>query len=159
MKKLITFLVLTIVGFTAPAQVPAQQESLVSEPADIVKKFFEAYRHGYHEQLINLLHPQMSWIQPGDNRISGTKQSREEVLKMGKLMGELTDQSILLADVKILSSSGNTVACILQWKAAQPVGNVLDVENIDVYTVENGKIVNVKVYSADLEQENKFWGK
>jgi hypothetical protein len=78
---------------------------------------------------------------------------------MGKQMGERSAKTITLAEIKFLSATGNSVACLLRWKAAQPTGVVLDVENIDVYTIENGKIVNVKVYSADLEQEDKFWGR
>jgi hypothetical protein len=33
----------------------------------------------------------------------------------------------------------------------------LDVDNIDVYTIEKGKIVKAIVYSADLEKENQYW--
>jgi ketosteroid isomerase-like protein len=36
---------------------------------------------------------------------------------------------------------------------------VLDTDNIDVYTVEDGKIVAAKIYMEDVEQEDAFWGK
>ena len=44
-------------------------------------------------------------------------------------------------------------------KPFNPAGAVLDVNNIDVYTVENGKIVEATVYSEDIAQEDNFWGK
>ena len=107
----------------------------------------------------SLLHPDVIWIQPGNNRIAGVKKSRVEVLAMGKSMAELSAKTIQLAELKILDANGNSVACLLRWKATQPGGNTLDVENVDIYTVENNKIVSVKLYSANIEMEDKFWGK
>jgi ketosteroid isomerase-like protein len=46
---------------------------------------------------------------------------------------------------------------VLRWKASRP-GAQLDTDNIDVYTVENGKIVAAKIYMADMAQEDAFWG-
>ena len=44
-------------------------------------------------------------------------------------------------------------------ESSTSLGNSLDVDNIDVYRVEDGKIVKATIYSADLQQENLCWGK
>lgn len=130
-----------------------------SDPAAVVKEFLYAYINGDHERFASYLHPDVIWVQPGNNRISGVKKSKDELLSMGARMSELSAGTIKLVDVEFYTSYGNTVACVLHWKAAQPIGSVLDVKNIDIYTVENSKIVLVKVFSSDLPAEDKFWGR
>jgi len=152
MKNLIFILVMIISSST-------HAQSIATAPESVVNQFFDAYKNRQHEQLESLLHPDVIWIQPGNNRIAGVKKSRVEVLAMGKSMAELSAKTIKLAELKILDANGNSVACLLRWKATQPGGNTLDVENVDIYTVENNKIVSVKVYSANIEMEDKFWGK
>lgn len=74
-------------------------------------------------------------------------------------MFEMTANTLALTEVKVLAVNGNSVACLLHCKAAHSPGNSLDVDNIDVYRVEGGKIVKTTIYSADLQQENLFWNK
>jgi hypothetical protein len=57
-----------------------------------------------------------------------------------------------------VSVNGNRVACRVHWRAAQPPGEQLDVDNLDVYTVESGLIIEVQVFTADQAQEDAFWG-
>ncbi|HTJ51340.1 MAG TPA: nuclear transport factor 2 family protein [Cyclobacteriaceae bacterium] len=161
MKNIIIIFIAMVSATTITIAQPSEKaEAVVNiDPSSVVKDFFNAFREKNREKVASLLHPEVVWIQPGNNQLSGVKKSREEVMQMGKQMGERSAKTITLAEIKFLSATGNSVACLLRWKAAQPTGVVLDVENIDVYTIENGKIVNVKVYSADLEQEDKFWGR
>src|SRR6478736_7634956 len=146
-------------ALSTSAQPNVSPEPTNTDPSAIVKEFFDAYRAHNREKVSSMMHPDIMWTQPGNNRLSGVKKSREEVKAMGKLMAELSAKTIELADFKVLNATGNSVACLLHWKAVQPTGNTLDVENIDIYTIENGLIVNAKIYSADLIQEDKFWGK
>lgn len=158
MKNLLFLSAMTI-AISAFAQPIASSSTPVTDPVEVMKEFFDAYRDHNREKVASLFHPEVIWNQPGSNRLAGIKKSREEVMAMGKLMGELSAKTIQLAEIKILNANGNSVACLLRWTAAQPTGNILNVENVDVYTIENGKIVNVKIYSSDLRQEDRFWGK
>jgi ketosteroid isomerase-like protein len=157
MKTFLSLFAMVIASVTF-AQ-PIASSTTITDPAEVVKEFFDAYRNHNREKVAALLHPEVVWIQPGDNRLAGVKKSREEVLAMGKQMGELSAKTIQLAEIRITNTNGSSVACVLRWKAVQPTGKTLDVENVDIYTIENGKIVSVKIFSADLEQENSFWGK
>ena len=123
----------------------------------VVREFLTAVQQGNQAKLASLIHPAIEWDQPGNNRFSGTKKSSTEVFQMVGGMFAATDNSLALTDIKALTANGNSVACLVHWKAVQPNGGTLDVDNIDVYTVENGQIVRAKVYSADIAQEDTFW--
>ena len=130
---------------------------MTTQPTQIVNNFLTAIRQGDHATLAASLSDGVVWHQPGTNFLSGVKRYKAEVFQMVGGMVELTGHTLKLTDVKVLAENGNEVACLLHWKAARPTGEILDVDNIDVYTVENGQIVKARIFSADLTQEDKFW--
>lgn len=144
---------------TISTMATAQKTELTIAPEHVVREFLFAVQQGDHEKLKTLLHPNVQWEQPGNNRLSGTKKSMAEVFEMGRIMGEWSEKTVKLAAIRQCGVNGNTVAVQLRWTAAQPTGNVLDVSNIDIYTVENGKITQVKIFSENILQEDRFWGK
>ncbi|MBN9296312.1 MAG: nuclear transport factor 2 family protein [Filimonas sp.] len=123
-----------------------------------VTEFVNAVKAVDLEKLGALLHPSVQWQQPGSNRFSGTKTSRDEVFQMVGGMFEVSGNTMRLEDIKTIAVNGNEASVVLHWKASR-AGAELDTENVDVYTVENGQITGVKVYAADLQQEDTFWGK
>jgi ketosteroid isomerase-like protein len=132
--------------------------NMKNEAKEIVTEFLKAVQVADLEQLNALLHPQVEWNHPGKSRISGTKHSSAEVFQMVGKMFELSANTLKLTDIKSVCISGNRVACLLHWNASQPAGGILDVDNIDVYTVENGKIIKVEIFTADEAKEELFWG-
>lgn len=130
-----------------------------NQAVQTVKTFLTAVQQGNQQTLAALIHPDIQWNQPGTNRFSGKKTSSTAVFQMVGGMVAATANTLNLADIKEMTTNGNRVACLVHWKAVQPGGGVLDVNNIDVYTVENGRIVEATVYSEDIAQEDYFWGK
>lgn len=57
-----------------------------------------------------------------------------------------------------MTVNSNKAACLLHWNATHATGYDLDVDNIDVYTVVNGVITEVEVFTANQAKENQFWG-
>jgi len=163
MKKIFIMIIGSIVvsaGFAAKAQ--GDSTGALPEgntPYHVIKTFLTAYMEGDHEKFVSLVHPDVVWVQPGENSISGIKKSKVELLQMGAKMAELSARTLKLRDVKYFASNGNTIVCVLHWTATQPTGSILDVRNVDVYTVDNGIIILAKIYSEDIDQENAFWGK
>jgi ketosteroid isomerase-like protein len=129
-----------------------------NEAKKVVTEFLTAVQQGDNAKLAAILHPDIIWNQPGNNRVSGIKHSNAEVFQMVGKMFELSANTLRLTDIKTVSVNGNKVACLLHWNAAQPAGGILDVDNIDVYTVENGQITKADIFTTDLESENHFWG-
>ncbi|WP_338874531.1 nuclear transport factor 2 family protein [Spirosoma sp. SC4-14] len=134
-----------------------QPNTMETQAMQVVREFLTAVQQGNQVKLAAAIHPTIEWNQPGNNRFSGIKKSSTEVFKMVGGMFEATSNTLALTDIKVLTANGNSVACLVHWKAAQPNGGILDVDNIDVYTVENGQIVKARVYSADIAQEDEFW--
>ena len=104
-----------------------------------------------------LLSSEVNWSQPGNNEISGLKRSQQEVFGMVGKMFEISGNTLQLDAYQSISLNGNRVACLLHWMAEKPSGEKLDVYNIDIYTVEHGKICDVEIFSADQAQEDDFW--
>jgi len=129
-----------------------------NEAKNVVTEFLTAVQQGDTAKLGALLNPDIQWNQPGNNRVSGIKKSNMEVFEMVGKMFELSDNSLRLTDIKSISINGNKVACLLHWNATQPAGGILDIDNIDVYTVENGLITKADIFTADVKKENQFWG-
>lgn len=130
-----------------------------NQATQVVNAFLTAVQKGDTEKLALLLHPEIEWDQPGNNRFSGIKTSVTEVFQMVGGMFEISAGSLALTDIKVIAVNGNSVAALIHWKAVHPAGTVLNVDNIDVYTVENGKIVQAKIYTTDAAQEDNFWGR
>jgi len=129
-----------------------------NQAKQVVTEFLNAVKEVNTEKLGQLLHADVEWIQPGNNQLSGLKKSSGEVFQMVGKMFELSANTIRLTDVKSITVTGNRVACLLEWKATKPSGKILEVDNIDVYTVEDGKIIGAEVFSSDVAHEDHFWG-
>lgn len=137
-----------------------QQNSSVpmkNQATQVVSTFLKAVQTGDQATLAASLHGNIEWNQPGTNAFSGIKRSKEAVFQMVGGMFSLTENTMRLTDIKVLAENGNEIACLLHWTAARPTGEVLAVDNIDVYTVKDGQIIKAQVFSADIEQENRFW--
>lgn len=125
---------------------------------ETVNRFLKAVKETDLQSLNLLVHPAIKWNQPGSNVLSGIKNTSEDVFGMVGKMFEISANTLQLTAVKSIASHGDQVACLLSWQARRPDGAKLVVDNIDVYTVKDGKIIGVVVYSTDVNAENLFWG-
>ncbi|HEX2532469.1 MAG TPA: nuclear transport factor 2 family protein [Chitinophagaceae bacterium] len=141
------------------AQTPARPPVAGQEPAAVVQAFLQAVQELSHAKAAPLVHDSIRWEQPGSNRFSGSKSGAAAVFGMFRGMIDHTDNHLSLAGVRLVAVNGSSVACWLHWKGTDRSGKQLDVENIDVYTVQSGKIIQAVVYSADLAAEDRFWGR
>ncbi|HMG88953.1 MAG TPA: nuclear transport factor 2 family protein [Chryseolinea sp.] len=158
MKKISITILFAAASLSVQSQTDTMATAPCATPLEVVKTFLTAYMQKDHKTFVDLLHPDVVWEQPGDNTVSGIKKSKVELLQMGARMSALSLKTLRLNYVQYFSPSGNNVVCILHWTAAQPTGKILDIRNVDVYTVENGKITHAKIYSEDVDKENVFWG-
>ena len=139
------------------SEINSNNNSVEAEALQIVNAFLEAVKEKSHAKAFPLLDSMIQWDQPGNNRFSGLKKGSSEVFGMFRGFLNMSASTLQLTEIKVLAVNGNQVACHLHWSATQPPGGVLDVDNIDVYTVENRKIVKAVVYSADINNEDRFW--
>lgn len=134
------------------------QKGLTPEQETVISTFFQAVKARNHKIALPVLAEDMTWYQPGHNQFSGIKNSAKEVFDLFRGFIRMSDSTLRLDSVKVIGVNGNNVACLLSWNASQPTGKVLQVNNIDIYTIINGKIKSVTVYSEDQSKEDDFWG-
>src|SRR5215831_10105366 len=104
MKDINLIVVLILSALTTFAQPNTSPEITNADPAAFIKEFFDAYRAHNREKVSSMMHPDIMWTQPGSNRLSGVKKSREEVKAMGKAMAEISAKTIELANFKVLNA-------------------------------------------------------
>jgi ketosteroid isomerase-like protein len=128
-----------------------------TDSAKVVNEFLNAVKVVDLAKVGDLLDAQVRWSQPGNNEISGEKDSKEKVFEMVGKMFEVSGNTLQLKNFSTISVNDDRVAAVLDWTAQKPSGAVLNVTNIDVYTIAYGKISKVEVFSTDPEQEDHFW--
>ncbi|MCE7065276.1 nuclear transport factor 2 family protein [Dyadobacter sp. CY326] len=128
-----------------------------TDPAIVVNEFLNAVKTVDLAKVADLLDAHVRWSQPGNNEISGEKNSKEKVFEMVGKMFEVSGNTLQLMGFKTISVNDDRVAAVLDWTALKPSGAILNVTNIDVYTIASDKISKVEVFSTDQQQEDDFW--
>ncbi|MBY3234780.1 nuclear transport factor 2 family protein [Rhizobium laguerreae] len=125
---------------------------------DIGKAYIKAVQTGDQGMLGELLSPQVIWHQPGNNQFSGTKNG---IAEFGAMMGAMMAKSggsFAITHAHRYLANGDLVAIEIEF-AGQREGAKVDHPGIDLLRVQDGKIVEVWLFSSDPEEEDRFWGK
>jgi len=125
---------------------------------DIAKAYIKAVQTGDQATLGNLISPTVVWHQPGNNQFSGTHQGMGVVGPMlGKMM-EVSNGTFAISRADHYMANGDFVAITLEF-TGQANDLQLKQPGVDILRIENGKIVEVRLFSSDPAQEDAFWGK
>ena len=125
---------------------------------DIAKSYIKAVQTGDQTALGNLLSPQVVWHQPGNNRFSGVKNGIAETGAMLGAMMEVSRGTFAITHAHRFLSNGDLVAIEIEF-AGRREGAKLDQPGIDLLRVQDGRIVEVWLFSSNPEEEDRFWGK
>ncbi|MCO1338495.1 ketosteroid isomerase [Kocuria polaris] len=127
-------------------------------PAAVAATYFDALAKGDVPTAMAQLSPEVVWHQPGANRFSGEHVGIESV---GALLGgmmEVSKGSFQLTVEGPTMVNGELVAVPVQF-SGQRAGQSMDMEGIDLLTVRSGKIIAMRLFSADGAAEDAFWGR
>jgi uncharacterized protein len=125
---------------------------------DIAKSYIKAAQTGDQALLASVVSPEVVWHQPGNNQFSGTHKGLPAVGAMlGKMM-QISRGTFALYGADHFMANGNWVAINLAFKA-QRDGATIDQPGVDLLRIENGKIVEIRLFSSDQAQEDAFWGR
>ena len=124
---------------------------------DIAKTYIKAIQTGDQATLGQLISPDVIWHQPGNNRFSGTQRGMAAVGPMlGKMM-EVSKGTFAITRADHFMANGDWVAITIEF-AGEANGVQLRQPGVDLVRVEGGKIVEVRLFSSDQQQEDAFWG-
>jgi ketosteroid isomerase-like protein len=125
---------------------------------EIAKRYIHAAQTGEQALLASLIAPDVVWHQPGKNRFSGTHRGLAAVGAMLGDMMEVSGGTFTISNAHRFMENGDWVAIELEFRG-QRTGARLAQSGVDLLRIENGKIVEVYLFSSDQEQEDAFWGR
>lgn len=122
-----------------------------------VRRYFDALAVNDLDTVAALLSPEVVWHQPGANRFSGLKTSRDDVFAMIGGMMEVSRGTFRIDRVHALMANGDLVAATIHFVAERD-GATLALDGVDLLRVVDGVIVEAWLFGADQQAEDDFWG-
>ena len=126
-------------------------------PAAVTASYFDAFGRGDVPAAMALLSPDVVWHQPGSNRFSGDHTGINGVgLLLGGMM-ETSQGTFQLAVTGPAMVNGEFVAVPVRFSGKRADVS-MDMSGVDLLTIRDGKIVEVRLFSSDGAAEDVFWG-
>jgi ketosteroid isomerase-like protein len=120
--------------------------------AEVVQQALAAVRGGNLDAASDVVAPDFVWHIPGRSSISGDVTGAEAwSAKLGRLLGA----GLQPAMIGILEDEQRVVA--LQHNTAQSGEHSLDVNVVNVFTVNDGKVRRLDTYFSDQYAADSFW--
>lgn len=126
-------------------------------PIEVANAYFEALGSGDVPAAMGMFGAGVVWHQPGANRFSGDHNGVEGV---GALLGgmmEVSQGTFRLAVTGPAMANGELVAVPVRFTGARD-GASMDMAGVDMLTVRDGEIAEVRLFSEDGPAEDAFWG-
>ncbi len=127
-------------------------------PVEIAKEYIQAAQTGDQSRLAMVVSPNVVWHQPGKNRFSGIHTGIGEVLGMLAGMMEVSCGTFSIPRASRFMANGDLVVIELEFSAQRP-GMTLAQPGVDLLRIDNGRIVEVRLFSSDQDAEDAFWGR
>ena len=124
---------------------------------DMINAYFHAVQTNDLAQLGALVAADVVWHQPGDNQFSGTHVGAATVFAMIGDMMKVSDGTFQIDQVKDVMANGTQVVATINFSGQRP-DHAMALTGIDVFSVSNGQITEVCLYSSDQAIEDAFWG-
>jgi uncharacterized protein len=127
-------------------------------PIDIAKQYIRAVQEGDQATLGELLAPELVWHQPGRNRFSGAHRGVAAVVEMLGGMMAASGGTFTISRAIRYMANGDWVAVELEFQARRE-GMQMSQQGVDLLRVADGRIVEVRLFSSDQDEEDAFWGR
>ncbi len=124
-------------------------------------KFFNAYNNaliaGDFAALFETMADDIIWHQPGNHSTSGAKIGKEVLGAHLATFAEKTNGTFKVV-TNWVSDNDTLVAANVTFLGTRTDGEELNMNGIDLFRMEDGKIKEVWLFSADQKAEDAFWG-
>jgi ketosteroid isomerase-like protein len=123
----------------------------------LVKRGYAAFSAGDGATLSEIIAPDATQYQPGNNQMAGTHEGLEAILTFyGQLAAETNGTFQVQLEHALSDGQGHVVA--IQRVTAQRQGRTLDSYASLVFTISDGKAQDIHGYEEDFEAWDAFWG-
>ena len=127
-------------------------------PKEVVVAYAEALGKGDIPAAFSFFSREAKWHQPGSNQFSGIKNGPDEIGNMIGGMMETTKGTFAIKPNGNLMVNGKFVVMPVQFSGRLENRNI-DMTGVDLFEVNDEKIVGVWLFSDNQEVEDTFWGK
>ena len=124
---------------------------------DLVRSYFDALGRGDFAAAGSTFADDLVWHQPGTNSLSGTHRGKPAIFALLGAFAERSAGSFRIDRVDQLFANGDLVAATIVFSASA-AGTAMSMSGVDLLRVENGKIAEAWLFSADQVAEDAFWG-
>jgi ketosteroid isomerase-like protein len=121
----------------------------------LVRKGYDAFAKGDMATLRELLSEDVVWHGPGNNPLSGEYRGRDAVFAMFARTAELSGGTLRIELHDVLANDEHAVALLRETASRQ--GKELDLLEVTVYHVSNGKATEVWACPYDQRVSDEFW--
>jgi len=121
----------------------------------ILRKAYEAFAAGDMAALTELFAEDVVWHLPGRNPLAGTHRGRDAVFAVFTKTAQLSGSTFRIELHDVLANDEHTVA--IQRETGSRQGRQLDVRDVEIYHVRDGKITEWWSFSDDERQNDEFW--
>ena len=129
----------------------------MTTPLAVITRYFDALEAGDFATVSALFADDVVWHQPGANRFSGVHRGTTAVNDMIGGMMAVSGGTFSLRRNGPLMVNGSVVATPVHWTATRP-GASMDGVGVDVMRVEDARVTEVWLFTADPAEEDAFWG-
>lgn len=132
-----------------------QSTGIEQENVELVRRGFEAFAARDMATLAQIFHPDARWRSAPSGVIGGDRNGRDDVFAMFAQLGAESNGSFASVP-NTMAASGNTVfaRCIA---TGQRNGKRLETEQVLVFTIDDGKVRELSLFSLDYPANTAFW--
>lgn len=122
----------------------------------VFNTYNEALINGDFAAVFETMADDIKWHQPGNNPLSGVTVGKQA---LGEHLGKFAEKSngTFKVITNWVSSNDCFVAANVTFVAEHSNEDKLDMNGIDLFKIENGKIQEVWLFSSEQAIEDKFW--
>ena len=128
----------------------------VKENLDLVRRGYAAFSAGDTDGLAALCGPDITHLVPGQSPVSGAFKGTDSVLGMYGDLGERSDGTMAVDLETVMSDGGDRVIAI-HTSTATRNGTDLTQREALLFTISNGKVVEIQDFFEDIEANDRFW--
>lgn len=123
----------------------------------VFNQYNNALINGDFDALFAVLDEQIKWHQPGNSSLSGVVVGKAA---LGAHLGKFMEKShgTFRVITHWVSANDNLVAANVTFQAERGADDVLDLNGIDLFKIEDGLIKEVWLFSANQDTEDAYWG-
>ena len=116
---------------------------------EVVKKGYDAFAAGDAETALGLFDDDIEWIEPGESAISGTYHGKGAV---AQLLIRMAEKGLTATPIRFVAE-GDSVVALSTIAAGHETSQAAE-----VFTLRNGKVVRVQIYSTDTGFLDRVFG-